>query len=124
VTHKVLLNSLDGTAFHPKARIVEVEFPEGYRRVFFGALCPGDIYLNCVLINDGIVVWEHLDKFPTYEEMRKHAPNSSAEWFACLIRRGSDVTPVCERCEVKPRAGRNRFCVGCCMDVIDEVRAK
>jgi len=121
--HLVLLNSPDGTAFHREARIVQVEFPDGYRRVFFGALCPGDLYLNCVLISDGIVKWE-IPEMPSDREVRKHAPNSTAEWFACLVRRGSEVTPVCERCKVKPRAGRNRFCVECCMDVIDEVRSK
>ncbi len=123
-TVKVLLSSKDGTAFHESAVIVEVELPDGYRRVFRGALKPGDLFLNARLAPD-VIQWEPLKKLPSMSDAMRDEINSTAKWFACLIRcDGGEVDIPCERCEVEPRRGKNRFCTGCCYDIVSIGREK
>lgn len=99
--------------------ICEVELPEGYRRVFRGAIKPGGLFLHFGLYRDGIVHWAEIERLPTLDEAKRNEPYSSAKWFGVLIRKDDGfVDPPCERCECRPRCGRNRFCEMCCYDVV------
>lgn len=101
-------------------KTVEVELPEGWRRVWTGALKPGDMYLNQVLIQDGIVQWEPVTEFPTVEQMRHKDVGSSADWYGCLIRNdgGPEIEEGCERCKIFHRVKGERFCNACRMIVL------
>lgn len=117
---KVLLRG--DSPFDPKAILIEVAPPEGFRRVFRGALCPGDMYLHAALALDGVITWVPLESMPTEAEVRSGAPYTAAHWFACLIRRGHPVDLPCERCECKGRKPGHRFCCDCCLDIVRERR--
>lgn len=121
---KVLLRGL--SADSPNALVASVELPEGWRRVWTGALKPGDRYLNRTAMLEKEdwqeIPWVDLD----YEEAMNDelTRRNGAMLFECLIRRGAPVEEACERCEVAPRHGRNRFCSGCCWVVRREQRTK
>lgn len=68
----------------------EVEIPNDYYRVWRGALRPGDLHLNMVLIRDNITEW--LDAYPP------ETGKNDAGWYSCLIRRGTSVDKTCEFC--------------------------
>jgi hypothetical protein len=110
---RVLLDLGSSDTASPRNHIIEVELPEGYYRVWSGALKPGDLYLNDFLAQDGIVFWEPVTYFPTEQEARLGRRWSSAKWYVCLIRRGEPAVLPCERCGVHPRAHRLRFCRAC-----------
>lgn len=103
-----------------RENVVEVELPEGWRRVWRGAVKPGDRWLNrLVLLHDGIAAWEDVE-LPLDTFDRKNGADS----FCCLIRRGDgDVDLPCERCEFRVREVGKRFCWKCCDLVIAEIRA-
>ena len=93
------------------SRIIEVDMPEGYRRVWRGQVCPGDLYLNHRKSLKGEISWEpididHLNENPEFYH--------NAEEFTCLIRKGTEVDHPCERCQVNYKIGKNRFCWSCC----------
>jgi hypothetical protein len=97
--------------------ILDVQLPEGCRRVWTGALCPGDMYLHCGKALDGLTEWLPVD-LPTASEVRRGDPYSAAHWYALVIRRGTDSPQkACERCEVEPALVGYRFCRGCCRAV-------
>lgn len=104
-------------------QIHEVELPEGFRRVFRGTLCPGDLFLNVLLIEDGITQFE-----PVEEEHIGKNHNSignGAEWYGLIIRRGDSCPDkTCERCEVEPARTGYRFCWYCIKPAIEEARDK
>lgn len=104
---------LDGMVPRPE-NIITVELPEGYRRVWLGAICPGDLYLNRFAATAGVIEWRPVEYSPYYP---------TADYYVCLIRRGKD-DPVgtCERCEVHPKKSRHRFCQACCDHIIAEGR--
>lgn len=103
-------------------RICDVTLPDGWRRVWDGALVPGDKYLHMLLFLDGITHWEPVVDFPTYRQMKDGAPYSSARWYACLIRRGHPVDEACEECEVEPKRFGHRYCEECCYEVAKRFR--
>lgn len=102
----------------------DVELPDGHRRVWTGALKPGDLHLHMTLINDGIVHWVPAE-MPTMEDARKDAVYSRVKWFACIIRPDGedDIEKPCERCQCEPRWKRDRFCIDCGYAVIEEAKA-
>jgi hypothetical protein len=85
-----------------------VELPPGYRRVWQGAIKPGDLYLNCTLILKGQTRWERAP----YQDT---GTPGSAESYACLIRpeRGLGPDHECERCGVFQSVDGERFCEVC-----------
>lgn len=102
----------------PPSRVIVVDVPDGWHRVWRGALKPDDLYLQRMLALDGIVTWvpmgESDERGPTYQ---------NAEVFTCVIRIGEQsVDHPCERCEVRHRERGNRFCWYCCRAVILEQR--
>lgn len=100
----------------PRERVVEVPLPEGYRRVYRGALVEGDLFLHLGHIDQGRVVWEPV-VLPTRAAVRREQPYSTAGWYACVIRRGEPVDEPCERCRVAPREDGCRYCVTCRREV-------
>jgi hypothetical protein len=112
-TTRVLLDLGSSDTASPPNNVIEVELPDGYYRVWSGALKPGDLYLNDFLARDGITTWEPVTYFPAEREARFGRPYSSANWYLCVIRRGEPVVPACERCGVEPRFNRLRDCRSC-----------
>ena len=110
---------LDPTHWSP----VEVAMPEGYYRVWAGTIKPGDLYLNLVLLRDGIVSWEPLD--PEYELRRAKAIRcrESARTIECIIRHGRLVEEACERCHCQRRHRKWRYCDRCA-DIIRQELAE
>jgi hypothetical protein len=102
--------------------MVEVELPDGYYRVFSGALKPDDLYLNCLLARDGITQWEPLNQ--KHLAAKYNEPDGHAGWFTCLIRRGVMVEQPCERCECFKRDFKLRFCWLCIPLAIKEMKGK
>lgn len=93
--------------------VVLVELPKGYRRVWRGALCPGDLSLNMQAAREGFICWDPV-KIPTRRQMRKRCMWAHANWFACLIRVGQgEVDKTCEECETAPAPFDHRYCVLC-----------
>ena len=81
---------------------LEVDLPEGYYRVWRGAVKPGDLWLNRVkLLEERIVEWCPI------------TDSKPADEYCCLIRIGKQVTQECERCKVEPRRFKHRFCLYC-----------
>ena len=102
-TVKVLVDAPDtNDNLSPRNRIVAVELPDGYRRVWVGAVLPGDLYLDVQQAKEGAVRWVYVTK-----------PAPGAHWYACLIRRGLASDPPCERCEVEARRFGLRYCRTC-----------
>lgn len=111
---RVLLEGLH--ADDPVAAVREVELPTGYRRVWQGAVCPGDLYLHrTLLLYDDVVRWVPIDdpEKETYDQ---------ADAFTCLIRRGAFVDDGCEKCKVLIRAKRSRFCWHCTDLIVTAIR--
>lgn len=107
-----------------KARTIDVDVPEGWRRVWRGALKPGDRSLNMTLAEDSIVQWESVE-LPDDRAVRDREPFSSADWYACVIREG--VNPpdeACNRCKCSPRKFGFRFCYHCCRVIARTIRKK
>ena len=90
---------------------IKVELPDGYYRVWSGALKPGDLYLNMVLIRDGITQWEPCDEIPM-----RPIPGSQLSYRqipGCIVRHGTPVDKTCERCQAEPAVQGERFCDYC-----------
>lgn len=101
---------LDGT-------VHTVEIPDGYRRVWRGAVLLGDLYLNCVLAADGIYQWEPMDAESC--QPRRGNYYTHADGYACVVRRGeSSPDKPCERCECRPVRFGCRYCIGCIYRVV------
>jgi hypothetical protein len=106
----------------PLNTIVEVEIPEGYRRVWTGALRPGDLYLH---FDGGQTDGWRPVKLPTAKQIKRGDPDSEAHWFGCVIRAdGGPVQQPCERCSVSPRMRNGRFCRLCAGIVVLRARAE
>jgi hypothetical protein len=113
-TTRVLLEEAgDVDPAFPFNRVVEVELPDGYYRVWDGALKPGDLYLSRLAALDGRTVWEPITEFPTEREAKRGDPGSSAGWYECVVRKGVEVVPPCDRCGVNGRERGLRFCRLC-----------
>lgn len=93
--------------------VVEVELPAGFRRVWRGALCPGDLSLDMKAAREGVIRWDPV-RIPTRRQMRKRCRYAHAHWFACLIRRGQgEVDKTCEECETSAAPFGDRYCLLC-----------
>jgi hypothetical protein len=57
-TTRVLLYLEDEDAASPRNKVIDVDLPHGYYRVWDGALKPGDLYLNEWRARDGVIRWE------------------------------------------------------------------
>jgi hypothetical protein len=113
-TTRVLMPDLkDEDPASPLNPVIEVEMPPGHYRVWGGALKPGDLYLDEFRLRDGVTSWEPVTWFPTAREARLNRPYSSAGWYLCVVRRGAEVVPPCERCGVAVRAHGLRYCRYC-----------
>lgn len=109
---KVIVNGQQG--FDDDLDIVDVDLPEGYRRVWRGAVKPGDLYLAVGEIREGRELW--LDVHYDGHDLAQVAGE-----FLCLIRpdlhRGEPPDLECEMCEVAPRLRRHRYCRHCIRDI-------
>jgi len=96
---------------NPKGTVVEVELPEGWRRVWRGAVKEHDRFLNwSAFAETGEVQWETVDERDT-----KLA--RSEDIFTLLIRHDARLGPgpdlPCEACELEHRETGMRFCETC-----------
>ena len=107
----------------PRHEVWEVELPAGYRRVWRGALKPGDLHLHCTASSPGAAVWVPV-RLPSPEEVRRDDPYSKADWIACVIRPGEgEVDRTCERCQVEGvRRSCDRYCEDCVPIVVAQGR--
>ena len=100
--------------------VTEVELPDEHYRVLTGAIREGDMFLNCVLLRDGIVAWEPADTRDNRKNCKcQHGPAGA---FACLIRRGTPVDKLCERCEQHAAYGDMRYCWQCAEVIRQSIR--
>lgn len=99
---------------------VAVEMPHGYRRVFRGAVRPGDLWLDRLAFRAGHVRWCRIEDGP----YRLDSPANKAEYYTCLVRNDGGPCPdePCWRCEALPKHYGCRFCVACTGEVIAEAR--
>lgn len=90
-----------------------VTLPDGYRRVFRGALKPGDRFLHLgVLRSLGIEWYEDADD----ASLRGEGHYAHAEDYALVIRPGTEgPDAACPWCETRAREPGLRFC-GQCID--------
>lgn len=91
--------------------VVDVEIPDGWYRVWTGAIKPGDFSVNCVLLQDGITHWQPISERHLSEKPGE--PYTEARWYGCLIRYGVAVDKGCDRCGCNRRSGKARFCLMC-----------
>jgi hypothetical protein len=99
----------------------DVWLPEGWRRVWTGAVKPGDKFLNAQEFKKGvgIVIW--LDA----EQAKGDDYYKTAENYLCLIRKDdAEVEAACERCEVYVRASGLRFCRDCATIIVAAARKR
>ena len=103
-----------------RATVVEVEIPQGYYRVFSGAVKPTDKFLNLQAIKEGQVIWLYVD---IEENMRlPKGPRNNASVFGCLIRKGTAVEEPCIRCQCQPKRPRHKYCIYCCDVLLNRMR--
>lgn len=89
--------------------VLEVVPPPGYRRVWVGAVKPGDLYLDV-----GMQTWE-----PAATAILSRY--ATANLFDCLIRcdGGEDPIGTCERCQAEPKRTGYRYCADCCRVIVE-----
>jgi hypothetical protein len=98
-----------------KSNYVEVALPIGFRRVFSGAVKPGDRFLDMTPPQPGEMVGVPVWKLADGGHLR-----GVADHYACLIRPDQyPVEEVCERCKCQVRVEGHRFCADCCGIVIE-----
>ena len=110
--------SIDPISWGP----MEVEMLPGYYRVFSGALKPADLYLNMVLLADGIVAWESIDASATERRARSLRVDAT-QIPVCVIRLGSPVEKACERCGMDAVVRGERFCSLCRAIILNKIRS-
>lgn len=118
-TVRVLIGGI--TPASPRARFASVELPDGWRRVFQGAVKPGDRFLDArQFAGTGQVEFVVVESVPDPPR-----PYSTADWYMLLIRPGQPETSPdqpCERCRSFARVEGERFCYGCRQGVIEDLR--
>jgi hypothetical protein len=115
---RVLLDALNPWA--PDARFIDVEIPTGYRRVFAGALRPGDLHLDPATIEAAgdlvpgdttAAVWLQVQP-----GKRPAGYPDGAQWYMLVVRRGDPATSPdqpCESCLAIARIFGERYCDYC-----------
>ena len=93
---------------------LEIDLPEGFYRVFDGAVKPDDYFLDCVSARRGETIW--------LPAGTNDPPYDTADLYACLIRSGIPVSKPCERCEFRKAVFGERFCEDCREKIKREIR--
>jgi len=96
-----------------------IELPPGYRRVFSGAVKPGDQYLDLDALKEGRMVF-----VPLPEPRAPGNWGARAEEYDLLIRRDASLNDECERCHEYPKVFGERYCVMCGGEVREWLRRK
>lgn len=92
---------------------LDVDLPRDCRRVYSGAVKPGDLFLSAIAAEQGTAIWLFVEDLA-----------GSADDYLCLVRPdNSPVEQACERCKAYVRHGPNRFCRECCEMVVKAGRS-
>lgn len=97
---------------------VTVEMPANYRRVYSGAVRPGDLCLDRLAFKlAGVVAWVPV-------ETDQRWPYTRADVYSCVIRNDGGPCPEvpCEACGAAAKRPGYRYCRECADVVLAEQR--